>query len=179
MESAFNAILERATLCELKAVISQPHLCMKFPTPQWVGVLKGNQKMARACYQDAFKKVELAAAPRGSSESHRPTQHGQQTMSISDIEHRPEGLGQKAEPVELVETVPLNPDFPKRTVKVGTKLAAEERVELLDEMPVFVWTTDEMPGILAELTVHKLSTNPTKGRWFRNVAFLALRSKLL
>ncbi|GKV13815.1 hypothetical protein SLEP1_g24790 [Rubroshorea leprosula] len=34
MESAFNAILGRATLCELKAVISQPHLCMKFPTPQ-------------------------------------------------------------------------------------------------------------------------------------------------
>ncbi|GLT84991.1 hypothetical protein SLE2022_031940 [Rubroshorea leprosula] len=33
MESAFNTILGRATLCELKAVISQPHLCMKFPTP--------------------------------------------------------------------------------------------------------------------------------------------------
>ncbi|GKV20500.1 hypothetical protein SLEP1_g30619 [Rubroshorea leprosula] len=53
----------RATLCELKAVISQPHLCMKFPTPQGVGVLKGNQKMARAYYQDTFKKVELTAAP--------------------------------------------------------------------------------------------------------------------
>ncbi|GKV09317.1 hypothetical protein SLEP1_g20835 [Rubroshorea leprosula] len=50
MESAFNAILGRATLCELKAVISQPYLYMKFPTPQGVGVLKGNQKMARACY---------------------------------------------------------------------------------------------------------------------------------
>ncbi|GKV20141.1 hypothetical protein SLEP1_g30302 [Rubroshorea leprosula] len=49
MESAFNAILGRATLCELKAVIFQPHLCMKFPTPQGVGVLKRNQKMARAC----------------------------------------------------------------------------------------------------------------------------------
>ncbi|GKV33443.1 hypothetical protein SLEP1_g41961 [Rubroshorea leprosula] len=97
MESAFNAILGRATLCELKAVISQPHLCMKFPTPQGVGVLKGNQKMARACYQDTFKKVELAAAP-GGPESSRPTQPGRQTMSISDIEHRPESVEQKAEP---------------------------------------------------------------------------------
>ncbi|GKV23708.1 hypothetical protein SLEP1_g33407 [Rubroshorea leprosula] len=86
MESAFNTILGRATLCELKAVISQPHLCMKFPTPQGVGVLKGNQRMAKACYQDTFKKVELAVAP-GNSESGRPTQLGQQTMSISDIEH--------------------------------------------------------------------------------------------
>ncbi|GKV24654.1 hypothetical protein SLEP1_g34238 [Rubroshorea leprosula] len=114
MESAFNAILGRATLCELKAVISQPHLCMKFPTPQGVGVLKENQKMARACYQDTFKKVELAAAPV-SSENHRPAQLGQQTMSISDIKHRPEGVEQKAEPVEPVETVPLNPDVPERT----------------------------------------------------------------
>ncbi|GKU96922.1 hypothetical protein SLEP1_g10102 [Rubroshorea leprosula] len=111
MESAFNAILGRATLCELKAVISQPYLCMKFPMPQGVGVLKGNQKMARACYQDTFKKVEFAVALGDSSESRRPTQPGQQIVSISDIEHRPE---------------------------------------------------DEMLGIPAELTVHKLSTDPTK-----------------
>ncbi|GKV34408.1 hypothetical protein SLEP1_g42783 [Rubroshorea leprosula] len=165
MESAFNAILGRATLCELKAVISQPHLCMKFPTPQGVGVLKGNQRMARACYQDTFKKVEFAVAPRG-SESSRPTQPGQQTMSISDIEHRPEGVEQKAEPVEPVETVPLNPDVPERTVKIGTKLTEAERAELLEflrvNQDVFAWTTDEMPGIPAELTVHKLSTNPTR-----------------
>ncbi|GKV02814.1 hypothetical protein SLEP1_g15204 [Rubroshorea leprosula] len=165
MESAFNAILGRATLCELKAVISQPHLCMKFPTPQGVGVLKGNQRMARACYQDTFKKVELAVAP-GSSETGRPTQPGQQTMSISDIEHRPEGVEQKAEPVEPVETVPLNPDVPERTVKIGTKLTKEKRVELLEflrvNQDVFAWTTDEMPGVPAELTVHKLSTDPTR-----------------
>ncbi|GKV37609.1 hypothetical protein SLEP1_g45619 [Rubroshorea leprosula] len=165
MESAFNAILGRATLCELKAVISQPHLCMKFPTPQGVGVLKGNQKMARTCYQDTFKKVELAAAPTD-SENHKPTQLAQQTMSISDIEHRPEGVEQKAEPVEPVETVPLNPDVPERTVKISTKLTKEERAELLkflrDNQDMFAWTTDEMPGIPAELTVHKLSTDPTR-----------------
>ncbi|GKV19333.1 hypothetical protein SLEP1_g29611 [Rubroshorea leprosula] len=165
MESAFNAILGRATLCELKAVVSQPHLCMKFPTPQGVGVLKRNQKMTRACYQDTFKKVELAAALAG-FENHRPTQLGQQTMSISDIKHRPEGVKQKVEPVELVETIPLNPHVPKRIVKIGTKLTEEERAKLLEflrvNQDVFAWTTDEMPGIPAELTVHKLSTDPTK-----------------
>ncbi|GKV27812.1 hypothetical protein SLEP1_g36936 [Rubroshorea leprosula] len=114
MESTFNAILGRATLCELKAIISQPHLCMKFPAPHGVGVLKGNQEMARACYQDTFKKVELAAAP-ASAEGRKPTQPVQQTMSISDIEHRPESVEQKAEPVEPVETVPLNLDVPERT----------------------------------------------------------------
>ncbi|GKV36705.1 hypothetical protein SLEP1_g44805 [Rubroshorea leprosula] len=165
MESSFNAILGRATLCELKAVISQPHLCMKFPTPQGVGVLKGNQKMARTCYQDTFKKVELAAAP-ASAEGCKPTQLGQQTMSISDIEHRPESVEQKVEPVEPVETVPLNPDVPERTVKIGTKLTEEEQAELLEflrnNQDVFAWTTDEMPGVPIELIVHKLSTDPTR-----------------
>ncbi|GKV39926.1 hypothetical protein SLEP1_g47620 [Rubroshorea leprosula] len=165
MESAFNAILGRATLCELKAVVSQPHLCMKFSTPQGVGVLKGNQKMAKACYQDTFKKVELAAASSG-YENRRSTKPGQQTMSISDIEHRPEGVEQKAEPVEPVEIVPLNPDMPERTVRIGTKLTGKERAELLEflwsNQDVFAWVMDEMPGIPAELTVHKLSTDPTK-----------------
>ncbi|GKV51633.1 hypothetical protein SLEP1_g58269 [Rubroshorea leprosula] len=165
MESAFNAILGRATLCELKAVVSQPHLCMKFPTPQGVGVLRGNQKMVRACYQDTFKKVELAAAP-SDSENRRPTQLGQQTMSISDIEHRLDGVEQKAEPVQPVETVPLNPDVLERMVKVSTKLTEEEHAKLLEflrsNQDVFEWTTDEMPGIPAELTVHKLSTDATR-----------------
>ncbi|GKV12598.1 hypothetical protein SLEP1_g23719 [Rubroshorea leprosula] len=165
MEAAFNAILGRATLCELKAVISQPHLCMKFPTPQRVGVLKGNQKMARACYQDTFKKVEPAAALT-SAGGCKPTQLGQQIMSISDIEHRPKGVEQKVEPVEPVETVSLNPDVPERVVKIGTKLTGEERAELLEflknNQDVFAWTTNEMPGISVELTVHKLSMDPTK-----------------
>ncbi|GKV46573.1 hypothetical protein SLEP1_g53545 [Rubroshorea leprosula] len=83
-----------------------------------------------------------------------------------DIEHRPEGVEQKVEPVEPVETVPLNPDVQERTVKIGTKLTEKERAELLEflrvNQDVFVWTTDEMPGIPTELTGHKLSTDPTK-----------------
>ncbi|GKV04619.1 hypothetical protein SLEP1_g16762 [Rubroshorea leprosula] len=123
MESACNAILGRATLYELKAVISQPHLSLR----------------------DSFG-------------GNRSTQPDQQTMSISNIEHRPVGVEQKAEPVE---TVLLNPDVPKRTVKIGTKLTEEERAELLEflrvNQDVFAWITDEMLGIPTELTVHKLS----------------------
>ncbi|GKV28098.1 hypothetical protein SLEP1_g37189 [Rubroshorea leprosula] len=105
-----------------------------------IGVLKGNQKIARACYQDTFKKVELAAVPKAS-----PSQ---------------------AEPIEPVETIPLNPDELKKTVKIKTKLTVEERTELLEflksNQDVFMWTTDEMLGIPTEFAVHKLSTDPTR-----------------
>ncbi|GKV29326.1 hypothetical protein SLEP1_g38263 [Rubroshorea leprosula] len=139
---------------------TQAHFVQGYDRPQ-----RGNRKMARACYQDTFKKVQLAATPVG-SKNHRPTQPRQQTMSISDIEHRPEGVEQKAELVEPVETVPLNPDVLERTVKIDTKLTEEERAELLEffriNQDVFVWTADEMPGVPAELTIHRLSTDPTR-----------------
>ncbi|XP_062147680.1 uncharacterized protein LOC133856606 [Alnus glutinosa] len=44
--SAYNAILGRTTLNDLKAVTSTPHLSMKFPTGERVSVEKGNQRMA-------------------------------------------------------------------------------------------------------------------------------------
>jgi hypothetical protein len=47
--SAYNAILRRTALNVLQAVTSTPHLSMKFPTEEGVGVEKGNQRMAREC----------------------------------------------------------------------------------------------------------------------------------
>ncbi|GKV49432.1 hypothetical protein SLEP1_g56182 [Rubroshorea leprosula] len=46
MESAFNAILGRATLCELKAVISQPHLYMNLGYHQVQLLLDDQEKTA-------------------------------------------------------------------------------------------------------------------------------------
>jgi len=58
--SAYNAILVRTALNELKAVTSTPHLSMKFPTEEGVGVEKGNQRMARECYNTSLKKLPEA-----------------------------------------------------------------------------------------------------------------------
>ncbi|GKV15428.1 hypothetical protein SLEP1_g26224 [Rubroshorea leprosula] len=118
-------------------------------------------------YVDTFKNVELAITPKtlGANVS-RPSQPGQQTMSISNINHRPENVEQKVEPVEPVETVPLSLHEPDKTVKIGTKLTPKERTELLeflkDNRDVFAWTTDEMPSIPTKFTVDKLSIDPTK-----------------
>jgi hypothetical protein len=58
--SAYNAILGRTALNELKAVTSTPHLSMKFPTEEGVGVEKGDQRMARECYNTSLKKLPEA-----------------------------------------------------------------------------------------------------------------------
>jgi hypothetical protein len=58
--SAYNAILGRTTLNELQAVTSTPHLSMKFPTEEGIGVEKGNQRMAQECYNTSLKKLPKA-----------------------------------------------------------------------------------------------------------------------
>ncbi|XP_062170531.1 uncharacterized protein LOC133876266 [Alnus glutinosa] len=53
--SAYNAIIGRTALNDLKAVTSTPHLSMKFPTEEGVEVVKGDQKEARRCYNLSLK----------------------------------------------------------------------------------------------------------------------------
>ncbi|VFQ86437.1 unnamed protein product [Cuscuta campestris] len=52
-----NAILGRPGINKVGAVISMPHLCMKFHTPGGVGEVKGDQRNARECYARAVKKM--------------------------------------------------------------------------------------------------------------------------
>ena len=55
--SAFNVVLSRPSLRELKAITNIHHLLMKFPTPHEAGEVKGNQQEARQWYHQAIKIV--------------------------------------------------------------------------------------------------------------------------
>ncbi|PON71845.1 hypothetical protein PanWU01x14_070320, partial [Parasponia andersonii] len=62
--SAFNALLRRLILKELRAVTSIYHLAMKFPTQQGVGEVCGNQYDTRTCYNNSLKLAVKDATPR-------------------------------------------------------------------------------------------------------------------
>jgi hypothetical protein len=55
--SAYNAIIGRASLNELKAVTSTPHLKMKFLTEEGVGEVKGDQWVTWQCYNTTLKDL--------------------------------------------------------------------------------------------------------------------------
>ena len=55
--SAFNFMLQRPSLRELKVITSIYHLLMKFHTPHRVCEVKGNQQEARQCYHQAMKQL--------------------------------------------------------------------------------------------------------------------------
>jgi hypothetical protein len=55
--SAYNAILGRAALNDLKAVTSTSHLKIKFPTERGVGEVRGEQGVASQCYNLTMKET--------------------------------------------------------------------------------------------------------------------------
>ncbi|KAK3009335.1 hypothetical protein RJ639_014476 [Escallonia herrerae] len=58
IKSAYNGILGQVDLNKLQAIALTFHLCMKFPTPNGIGVAKGDQAIARKCYMASCKAEE-------------------------------------------------------------------------------------------------------------------------
>ncbi|XP_025611928.1 uncharacterized protein [Arachis hypogaea] len=52
--STYNALIGRTTLNWLAVVVSTPHLCMKFSTPKGIATVRGDQKLARKCYNESL-----------------------------------------------------------------------------------------------------------------------------
>lgn len=67
-------------------------------------------------------------------------------------------------PVEPIKEIPLIADFLNRIVRVGTKLTAEIKNELItlihEYANIFAWDPKDMPGILAEIALQCLNLKP-------------------
>ncbi|GKV17081.1 hypothetical protein SLEP1_g27630 [Rubroshorea leprosula] len=89
MASSFNIVIGRPTLIEIRVVVSQSHLCIKFPTPMGVATLKGNQEVARHCYMTSvtlpWRDKLVTPAP---TQSEIPT--AQQVMGVELLDYRPD-----------------------------------------------------------------------------------------
>ncbi|GKV40302.1 hypothetical protein SLEP1_g47964 [Rubroshorea leprosula] len=164
MASFFNAVIGRPTLTEIQAVVSQSHLCMKFPTLTGIATLRGNQEVAKHCY---ITSVTQPQKDKAQTPEINPKQipDDRQVMGVEIVDNRPEDET-RAAPVEDVEEVQIDDRDPSRKTQIGTQLNSEERAELIAFLrannDVFAWTSAEMPGIPTSVFQHKLSTNPLK-----------------
>ncbi|XP_043721071.1 uncharacterized protein LOC122668593 [Telopea speciosissima] len=55
VNSTYNEILGRPGLNALQAIVSTPHLVMKFPMENGVGECRGSQKASRKCYETCLR----------------------------------------------------------------------------------------------------------------------------
>ena len=54
--SAYNMLLGRPSLNTIRAIPSAYHMVIKFPTVNRVGMVRGNQRVARDCYSASMKQ---------------------------------------------------------------------------------------------------------------------------
>ena len=134
--SSYNIIIGRPTLNKWKATTSTYCLKVKFPIDNNVGEVKGDQVLARECYQ-----VVLAA-----KENH--------TWMIEEKEENK---------MEALETVALTEDETTKIMRIGTILSPEIRTRLVhflkENLDVFAWSHEDMPGLSPEVIENKLNVN--------------------
>ena len=137
--SSYNVIIGRPTLNKWKSAISTYCLKVKFPTENGVGEVRRDQVLARECYQ-----AVLAAR-----ENH--------TWTIKEKEE---------DTIEALEEVELMEGKTTKTTRIGMTLSLEMKsmlVQFLKEnLNVFAWSHEDMPGISPKVIEHKLNVNPKK-----------------
>ncbi|XP_050258798.1 uncharacterized protein LOC126703764 [Quercus robur] len=103
------------------------------------GEVKGDQVLARECYQAVLARKE------------------NHTWTIEEKEE--DGV----ETLEAVELVEGNVD---RTTRIGTTLSPEMRTRLIKflkgNLDVFAWSHEDMPGISPEIIQHRLNVDANR-----------------
>ncbi|XP_031095230.1 uncharacterized protein LOC115999524 [Ipomoea triloba] len=78
-----NIILGRPGIAQMKAIISMPHLCMKFPTLEGVGTVRGDPRSARLCYVRAMEK-QAASTSRVNTIARRKDEEKKEQPGLSE-----------------------------------------------------------------------------------------------
>ncbi|VFQ98025.1 unnamed protein product [Cuscuta campestris] len=137
-----NAILGRPDINKVGAMISMPHLCMKFHTPGGVGEVKGDQRNARECYARAVKKMTKG-------------------VNVISQEMTKGETREKLEPEAETVEIELHSGDSSRMVRVGANLPEDLMAEitrvLQEYAGIFAWSVADMPGIDRSVICHRLA----------------------
>ena len=143
--SAYNMLLGRPSLNAIKAIPSAYHMMIKFPTVSGVGMVRGDQQVARECYSSSMKQKAV------------------DNIYLDKLDMRDEVLT-RPEPSEELELVSLDDD-PEHLAYIGSKLA-EDLKSLLTHFlrqnkDVFAWKQANMGGIDPTIITHRLNVSPS------------------
>ncbi|XP_077232027.1 uncharacterized protein LOC143865807 [Tasmannia lanceolata] len=146
--STYNAIIGRPALNKLEAVVSKPHLKIKFPT-KIVGEVRGDQERARNCYANYTRVVKKA----------------KESLQIAGTDPHSDNYKMSREPVEELTQVPLFGEDDDRTIQIGSLLTGKTRTNLVNFLKanadVFAWSALDMLGIPTNVAVQRLSVDPS------------------
>ena len=143
--SAYNVLLGRPSLNTIKAIPSTYHMVIKFPTTNKVGMVQGDQRVARECYSASMKQKAI------------------DSIYVDELDMHDE-VNTPSEPSEELELIQLD-DNPEHLAYIGSKLAEDLRSLLIHFLKhnkeVFAWKQEDMGGINPAVITHKLNISPS------------------
>ena len=143
--SAYNMLLGRPSLTAIRVIPSTYHMVIKFPTANGVGMVQGNQRIARECYSTSMKQNTV------------------NNTYMDKLDMRDEVTTRPAPSKEL-EPIQLG-DQPEHLVYIGSKLAEDIRIPLIrfleQNIKVFSWKQEDMGGVDPAVITHRLNFNPS------------------
>ena len=143
--SAYNMLLGRPSLNAIKAIPSAYHMMIKFPTVSGVGMVQGDQRVARECYSASMKQKAV------------------DNIYLDELDMRDEVLT-RLEPLKELEPVSLDDD-PEQLAYIGSKLTEDLRSLLThflrQNKDVFAWKQADMGGIDPKVITHRLNVSPS------------------
>ena len=143
--SAYNMLLGRPSLNAIKAIPSAYHMMIKFPTVSGVGMVRGDQRVARECYSASMEQKAV------------------DNIYLDKLDIRDEVLT-RPEPSEELEPVSLDDD-PEHLAYIGSKLAEDLKSLLTHFLRqnkyVFAWKQADMGGIDPTVITHRLNVSPS------------------
>ena len=143
--SAYNMLLGRPSLNAIKAIPSAYHMMIKFPTTGGVGMVRGDQRVAKECYSASMKQKAVDNVCMDELDM------------CDEVNTRPEPSGE-LEPVQLG-------DNPEHLAYIGSRLAEDLRHLLIhflkQNKDVFAWKQEDMGGIDLAIITHRLNVSPS------------------
>ena len=127
----YNTLLGRPSLNAIKAIPSAYHMMIKFPTVSGVGMVRGDQRVARECYLASMKQKTV------------------DNIYLDELDMRDE-MHTRPKPSEELKPVPLDDDH-EHLAYIGSKLAEDLRSPLThflrQNRDVFAWKQADRGGI--------------------------------
>ena len=143
--SAYNMLLGRPSVNAIKAIPSAYHMMIKFHTTSGVGMVRGDQRVARECYSASVKQKAV------------------DNIYLDELDMRDE-VNTLLEPSEELEPVLLD-DNPEHLAYIRSKLAEDLRSLLThflkQNKDVFAWKQADMEGIDPAIITHRLNVSPS------------------
>ena len=143
--SAYNMLLGRPSLNVVKVIPSAYHMMIKFPTTCGVGMVRGDQCVARECYSASMKKTSV------------------DNVYMDELDMRDE-VNTRPEPLEELEPVQLDDNL-EHLAYIGSRLAEDLRHLLIhflkQNKDVFAWKQEDMGGIDPTIITHRLNVSPS------------------